>query len=74
MSTGSFENWAGRIADIGPIYPFVGWEFLFFLLGLAFYIGWQVQQIRMENRKLQDDLRRLGGKDGLGKVLHGDNG
>ena len=26
MSTGNFDNWDGNIADIGPIYPFVGSE------------------------------------------------
>ncbi len=42
MSTGSFENWAGDIADIGPIYPFVGSEFLLWIIGLALWIIWHI--------------------------------
>jgi hypothetical protein len=73
MTTANFENWAGRIADIGPIYPFVGSEFLLFIVGLIFYIGWQVMQLRIESNEYKDDMRRLGGKDGLSKALDRDN-
>ena len=46
MSTGNFENWAGNIADIGPIYPFVGAEWLFVLIGVVYWIVWHVRQIK----------------------------
>ena len=26
MNTGEIANWDGNMLDIGPIYPFVGWE------------------------------------------------
>lgn len=72
MSTGNFETWAGRILDIGPIYPFVGSEVFLFIVGLVFYVGWQVLQTRMETREYAEDLVRLGGRDGLTKVLKRD--
>jgi hypothetical protein len=63
MSTANFENWDGNIADLGPIYPFVGWEGFMVVLCIVFWIGWHVVQIKMENKKLDDqtrDLRRSG--------------
>ena len=59
MSTGNFENWAGTIADIGPIYPFVGWEWLLVLIGVVYWIIWHVRQIRSENQSLADQEQRL---------------
>lgn len=62
MSTGNFENWAGNIAEIGPIYPFVGTEGLLVIIGLVFWIGWHVVQTSRENREWEEDLRKFGGK------------
>ncbi len=61
MTTGDFESWAGAtIADIGPIYPFVGSEFLLFILGLVFWIGWHVWQFRHENQVNEEQVRKIG--------------
>ncbi len=48
VSTGldSFSN----PSEIGPLYPFVGAEWLFLVVGVVLWIGWHVLQIRMENR------------------------
>ena len=59
MSTGNFENWAGNIADIGPIYPFVGAEWLFVLIGVVYWIVWHVRQLGNENQSLADQEQRL---------------
>ena len=67
MSTGSFENWAGNIADIGPIYPFVGAEWLFVLIGVVYWIVWHVRQIGEENQALADQEQRIKA-GGLGKT------
>lgn len=55
MMTGSFTDWAGTIADIGPIYPFVGTEFLLVLAGLAFWVAWHIAQLRSESGKLRKE-------------------
>ncbi len=64
MSTGNFENWDGNILDLGPIYPFVGWEGLMVVLCVIFWVGWHVWQIKMENKQLEEETRQLreGGK------------
>jgi hypothetical protein len=48
FSTGldSFSN----PSEIGPLYPFVGAEWLFVVVGVVLWIGWHVLQIRLENR------------------------
>ena len=68
MSTGNFENWAGNIADIGPIYPFVGAEWLFVLIGVVYWIVWHVRQMSSENQALADQEQRLR-SGGLSKTL-----
>lgn len=59
MSTANFENWDGNVLDLGPIYPFVGWEGLMVVLCLVFWIGWHVVQIKTENKRLDDQAREL---------------
>lgn len=59
MSTGNVQNWDGNIMDLGPIYPFVGWEGLMVILCLIFWAGWHVWQIKMENKRLDDQAREL---------------
>jgi len=59
MSTANFANWDGNILDIGPIYPFVGWEGLMVVLCIVFWVGWHIVQIKIENKQLEEDARAL---------------
>jgi hypothetical protein len=59
MTTGNFSDWNGNMFDLGPLYPFVGWEVPMVIICLAFWIGWHFLQIRMENRRLEDQAARL---------------
>ena len=59
MSTGNFDNWDGNVMDIGPIYPFVGWEGLMVVLGIIFWVGWHIWQIKMENKRLDGEAQQL---------------
>jgi hypothetical protein len=56
--TGNFQNWTGEIAEIGPIYPFVGTEVVLVIAGFVFWIGWHILQFSVERREYEDDLRR----------------
>jgi hypothetical protein len=69
MSTGSIENWDGAIADIGPIYPFVGSEGLMVILAVIIWIGWHIVQIRSENRRYEEQARALRQSGVLQKAL-----
>ena len=56
MSTNGLTTWAVDLKDIGAIYPFQGWEVLFVILGLAFWLGWHIVQTRQENAEIASDL------------------
>ncbi len=59
MATGNFQNFNGAIADLGPLYPFVGGEFMLFLLGLVSWHDWHSWQIRSENQTVAENLEKL---------------
>ena len=59
MATTEVTSWAVDLATLGPIYPFVGSEKLWVLLGLAFWIGFHVWQMRAENRAFKEDMSKL---------------
>lgn len=59
MSTTPVESWAVDLAELGPIYPFVGSEGLMIALGFAAWIGWHIWQIRNERREDEETARKL---------------
>ena len=69
MSTGNFENWAGTITDIGPLYPFVGTEMIWFIAGLVFWIWWHVVQTKRENKLYEEEIKRFGSTESLRKII-----
>ena len=54
MNTGSVENWAGEIAEIGAIYPFEGTETILWILGLVLWVTWHYKQLAGENKQLAE--------------------
>jgi len=69
MTTGNFTDWNGNLTDLGPIYPFVGWEWPMVIILLVIWIWWHVAQIRMENRQLDDEAAAMRKGDALQKAL-----
>ena len=59
MSTGNVESWAGVIADIGPMYPFVGSETWLFIAGLVSWVLWHIIQFRAENQNLEEETANV---------------
>jgi len=57
MSTG-LTTWHINPLDLGPLYPFVGSEMFWVLLGLATWIVWHIVQIRGEEATMgrEDEL------------------
>ncbi len=68
MATGMVENWV-NVDVTGPIYPFVGTEFLLVIIGLAFWIIWHIWQIKEENAEFREDVEKINKRGGIGKVL-----
>ena len=69
MTTGSFQNWAGNIADIGAIYPFVGSETLLWIIAVVLWIVWHVVQAKRENNAYRDQIARFGKPETLSKLI-----
>jgi hypothetical protein len=48
-------SWAVDLKDVGAIYPFQGSEVLMVILGLAFWIGWHILQMRQEAAEIDKE-------------------
>lgn len=59
MSTTEVTSWAVDLSTIGPIYPFVGTEMLWFVLGLIFWIGFHIWQLSFERKTYDKDMAKL---------------
>lgn len=57
MSTIGYESWAVDLKDVGAIYPFQGTEVIMVVLGVAFWIGWHVLQIRQEEAEIAAEMK-----------------
>ena len=69
MSTGSFENWAGEIAEMGVIYPFEGTETILAVIGIAFWIWWHIKQISDEKKEIAEEQALLQNKEKLRALI-----
>ena len=69
----AFTNWDGNIADIGPIYPWVGSEVAMVIVAFVFWIGWHVVQLRMESRRFDDQARALRQSGDLQKLMQSEH-
>ncbi len=58
MSTG-IEAWT-NLGEIGPIYPFVGTEMVWFIAALVLWIVWHVLQISAEKEHHEEAKRHFG--------------
>ncbi len=68
MSTGLVDNWL-NIDTFGAIYPFVGTEGMLAILGIVFWLGWHILQIRKESAEFKADMENIKKQGGPGKVL-----
>ncbi|MGB1883388.1 MAG: hypothetical protein ACPHUF_05745 [Gammaproteobacteria bacterium] len=69
MSTGSFENFAGTITEIGPLYPFVGSEMILVGAAVIFWLWWHISEMRIEKREYEEEVERYGDQNAIKKRL-----
>jgi len=55
-STNGMTSWAVDLNDIAAVYPFQGWEVFMYILGLVFWIGWHVLQLRAEEAEVGHEV------------------
>ena len=58
-STGPIETWNNNPTDVGPIYPFAGWETWMFAACVAFCIVFFIWKFRTESAKYAKAAQHL---------------
>ena len=70
MSTG-VESWSAEsFAEMTAMSPFVGSEVILSVVVVVVWIGWQIWQIKAENRTYDEQVAKLQGN--LPKAVSGD--
>lgn len=70
LSTTIVQTWSGAdLGQVGPIYPFVGAEVLLWIVGIAFWIGFHISQIRIEAQELKEDEQAAQSPERLNRVF-----
>ena len=59
MATTGIDSWAVDLADVGAFYPFQGAEWLYVLIGFAFWVIWHIWQISYENKTINEEEAKL---------------
>jgi hypothetical protein len=67
-STGPIENWNNNPTEVGPLYPFVGWEMLMIVVCLAFFLAFMVWKFATENAKYAEQVQNLRASNDLSKA------
>ena len=69
MKTGLIENWTGNPVEVGPMYPFVGYEVHLFLICFVLWIVYTIWQMKFEASKYSEEVAMLSGSDQLEKTI-----
>jgi len=56
MSTNGMTSWAVDLKDVAAVYPFQGTEVLLVVIGVVFWIGFHILQIRNEKREIAHEV------------------
>ena len=69
MSTGPITNWLENTLEVGPMYPFAGYEVPMFLVCFILWILYTVWQMRFEHAHYERERRLLGNKENLQHIV-----
>ena len=56
---GTIDSWAGNPLEIGPMYPWVGFEAVLVLASVALWVCWTVWQLKTEGETYSYEAQRL---------------
>ena len=65
----TIETWNVNPLDVGPIYPFLGGEFLMFAACVAFFVAFLIWKFRTESAKYAAAARKLRESDELHRAF-----
>ena len=60
MATTSYTSWASDLADVGAVYPFPGTEVVMVILGVVFWLTYQILMSKMEDEELEAEEKAAG--------------
>jgi hypothetical protein len=63
------STWAVDLADVGAVYPWIGWEVTMVIVAVAAWILWHILQIRQEDSGYDEDVKLYGKPEALKKAL-----
>jgi hypothetical protein len=63
------STWAVDLANVGPVYPWVGAELIMVIVAIVAWILWHIVQIREEENEYVEDIKKYGSKEGIRKAL-----
>ena len=69
MNTG-ITTWGTNPNEVGALFPFTGFEWLFLLICIVGWIIWHIWQIKFENNTYDEQTSKLQGN--LSKAISGD--
>jgi hypothetical protein len=70
LSTTIVETWSGAdLSQLGPIYPMVGSEFMLFIIGLIFWLGFHFRQAGIEAKEMAADEEAARNPERLNRVF-----
>ena len=67
--TGLIDNWTTNPFEVGPIYPFVGWEGLMLAACAVYFTAFMVWKLSTESAQYAERVRHLRERDELSKAL-----
>jgi len=70
LSTTIVESWSGAdLSQLGPIYPMVGSEFILYIIGLIFWLGFHFKQAAIEKKEMAADEEAAKSPERLSRVF-----
>jgi hypothetical protein len=70
LSTTIVETWTGAdLSQLGPVYPMVGSEFVLFIIGLIFWLGFHFRQAGIEAKEMAADEEAARNPERLTRVF-----
>jgi hypothetical protein len=72
VNTTRIDSWGGQITEIGPMYPFVGWEWLMLVICVVIVLYWFVAEHRMENKMYEEEIEEFGDEASMTSIVKGD--
>ena len=75
VNTGLIESWSSNPTEIGPMYPFVGFEVVWFVISLILWVAYTLWQMKFERDTYAAEVDELANRErGSRRVVIHDGG